>query len=659
MRAAAVLLLLLAWARAEEVRRLRAPLEVTESIDLAGVVLLGADEGTPPDRFEGIGLLVEGRRGLTIRNARIRGFRCAILLRDCEEVTIVDCDLSGNFRQRLGSTPEREYASDWLWPHENDDQEWRKNYGAGLCLENCRGCVVERCTARGQQNGILLDRCRGCRVEGCDASFNSGWGIALWRSCGNKVARNRFDFCVRGYSHGVYDRGQDSAGILVFEQSSGNQFEGNRATHGGDGFFLYAGHETTQRTGEGGCNDNLVVGNDFSHAVANAIEATFSRNNLFAGNRCNGSNYGIWGGYSYACAFQSNEIRGNAIAGIAIEHGESHLIAANAIEANPRGIWLWWDDDKDLLASAFGKRHACTSRRYRLVGNLFRDCRTPLLLARTTDVVHSRNEGLSIEKDDLSAVEEAPGPAADTPPVRCEIPPLDPAGRHLIRIDEWGPLDPAAKAVFPRLVRGWGSCAFHVLGAGGYELEGLPATVTVEKGPSTFRVRGGPPGIQAFSGAVRIGGERFPFEGVLCTAKWKVRWWKWTEDPRRSAGGGVPGGSEPLAEIESDALDFVWGHGAPHERVPRDGFVTRAETRLPLASGRYEVRTTSDDGIRVLLDGKVIQEDWTWHGPTEHVTEFEVESGEHDLAVDHFELDGYSVLSLRLTPLPGPTPAPR
>ena len=31
-------------------------------------------------------------------------------------------------------------------------------------------------------------------------------------------------------------------------------------------------------TGQGGCNDNLLYGNDFSHAPTNGIEATFSRN---------------------------------------------------------------------------------------------------------------------------------------------------------------------------------------------------------------------------------------------------------------------------------------------------------------------------------------------------------------------------------------------
>ena len=33
---------------------------------------------------------------------------------------------------------------------------------------------------------------------------------------------NRFDWCVRGYSHGVYNRGQDSAAILIYEQSCRN-----------------------------------------------------------------------------------------------------------------------------------------------------------------------------------------------------------------------------------------------------------------------------------------------------------------------------------------------------------------------------------------------------------------------------------------------------
>ena len=78
---------------------------------------------------------------------------------------------------------------------------------------------------------------------------------------------------MRGYSDGVYNRGQDSAGILIYEQSNSNYFYKNSVTHGGDGFFLWAG-QTTMDSGKGGCNDNVLVKNDFSFAPTNGIEVT-------------------------------------------------------------------------------------------------------------------------------------------------------------------------------------------------------------------------------------------------------------------------------------------------------------------------------------------------------------------------------------------------
>jgi hypothetical protein len=65
----------------------------------------------------------------------------------------------------------------------------------------------------------------------------------------------------------------------VYEQSNHNLFYKNSVTHGGDGFFLWAG-QSTMDTGEGGCNDNLVLANDFSYAPTNGVEVTFSRNKI-------------------------------------------------------------------------------------------------------------------------------------------------------------------------------------------------------------------------------------------------------------------------------------------------------------------------------------------------------------------------------------------
>jgi len=650
----------------EGTHRVRRPLRVLAdgiTVDLRAALLVGSDEGRAPDEYDGIGLIVEGRKHVTIRGGSFRGFKCAILLKDCEDVLVEGVETSDNFRQHLGSTPEREDPADWLRPHENDEQEWRKRYGAGICLENCRYCVVRDCRGRRQQNGIVLDRCSGCEVYDNDFSFLSGWGLALWRSSSNMVARNSFDWCVRGYSHGVYDRGQDSAGILVFEQCNENVFVKNSATHSGDGFFLYAGNETVRKTGKGGCNDNLVLNNDFSHAVANAIEATFSRGNRFIGNRCDDSNYGVWAGYSYETLVEGNHFEGNTVAGVAIEHGTTNDIVFNTFTNNRRGIRLWWDDDRDLLKSAFGRKHACRSEGYRIARNTF-DGGVGIHLVRTSNVTLADNhfEGVAEELKTEGGCEDVRRAKADVAGTKndLDVPgqrePFLAAdqrrGRRFIRIDEWGPLDPRRPAVFPRSVTGWGACAFHVLGDGPYRVEDLPDGLEVEKGPRTFRVRG-EGSMRPFRCTVVAGGKRFPVEGVVLNARWRVRFWSWKADPREDAGAWTALlASPPLETRETPRLDFAWRSDAPSKKVPADRFATRAETVMTLPAGRYELRTVSDDGVRVKIDGKTVLEDWTWHAPKEHKAVVELDGGEHGIVVEHFEIDGWAMLRFDLRPLP-------
>jgi len=643
------------------VHRLERPLRVVAdgvTLDLAGVELVGAGDDVTPDRYEGIGILVEGRKGVTIRGGKVRGFRCAILVAGCEGVALEGVDVSRNFRQRLASTPEREDASDWLWPHENDEQQWRKRYGAGICLERCTDCSIVDCRARKGQNGAILDRCSGCRVLRNDLSFLSGWGLALWRSSGNEIDGNHFDWCVRGYSHGVYDRGQDSAGILVFEQCQGNRFLGNSATHGGDGFFLYAGHETTQRTGKGGCGGNLVCGNDFSHAGANAIEATFSSGNRLVGNRLDDSNYGIWAGYSFGTVIEENRLADNSVAGIAIEHGCDTRIRGNAFARNPVGIDLWWDEDEELRQGIYGRERHARSEGYEIRSNSFDACGTALRLRDTSKVVARGNRFEAVREvlgtagtcDAIDVARESEGdavPAAAREGAR--LPAGHPRGRDKIRIDEWGPLDPLERAVFPRRVVAWEECAFHVLGPDAeYGVSGLPRGLTVERGPRTFKVRGGEDGLTPFEATVTVGGERFPVSGILLRGAWKVRFWAWERDPREHP---LPEG-DPLKSVTLPRLDFRWGGGAPADGVPADRFATRAETTLKLPKGRYELRTVSDDGVRVRVDGKLLLENWTWHGPTEDRAEVDLAGGEHRFEVDHFEIDGWAVLALELRPVP-------
>jgi parallel beta-helix repeat protein len=351
--------------------------------------LRGAKEGTPWDTLRGIGIRIDGHKNVTIEGAKVRGFKNGIVAVGADNLMISDCDFADNYRQHLKSTREAESNDDWLYPHTNDKLKWRDQYGGAVCIENATNVVLRRIQVRRGQNGIILDRVNDSQIYDNDCSFLSGWGLAMWMSSGNKIMRNAFDFCVRGHFEDVYNRGQDSAGILCFEQSSENVFAENSVTHGGDGFFGFAGRNaigeswwSTERdrlrasTGkedveasikatpelerllsDRGCNENILIDNDFSYASAHGIELTFSEDNIIVKNRVveNGI-CGIWGGYSSRTLIANNDFERNGgmsysleRGAINMEHASDNLILNNDFVNNKCGIHLWWDNDANLM----------------------------------------------------------------------------------------------------------------------------------------------------------------------------------------------------------------------------------------------------------------------------------------------------------------------
>ncbi|HEX2837152.1 MAG TPA: right-handed parallel beta-helix repeat-containing protein [Phycisphaerales bacterium] len=357
------------------------PAAVIEDSDGNGVIHIAADNITVSfadgsrlvagefdgrwNALSGSGVRIDGRKNVTLKGARVSGCKVGIWATNADGLTIDGAELSDNFRQHLGSKPWAEDSADWLWPHENDKREWATNYGAALLVERSDNVTLHDVTVRRGQNGIMLDRVNDSKVYDNDCSFLSGWGLSMWRSNRNTISRNAFDFCVRGHSEGVYNRGQDSAGILCFEQCSNNTFIWNSATHGGDGFFGFAGKEAIGERepvdgpidlANAGCNDNTFLFNDFSYAPAHGWEMTFSlRNLLFVNTFIENGVCGIWGGYSNDTIICSNHFERNGglaygmeRGAINIEHGSGNLILKNSIHDNRVGIHIWLDADTQL-----------------------------------------------------------------------------------------------------------------------------------------------------------------------------------------------------------------------------------------------------------------------------------------------------------------------
>ena len=227
------------------------------TVDFAGATMVGTQEDALPDAANGIAIRVDGGRNVRILNARIRGYKIGIFALGVSGLSLIDNDLSYNWKPRLYSIREHESLIDWLSFHRNEKGEWLR-YGAGAYLSDVAAGEISGNTITQGMNGLMLVRTNGLRIWNNNFSFNSGVGIGLYRSSGNTIMHNRVDYNVRGYSEGFYRRGQDAADLLIYEQSNKNIVAYNSMTHGGDGVFLWAG-QSTMDTGEGGANDNLFT----------------------------------------------------------------------------------------------------------------------------------------------------------------------------------------------------------------------------------------------------------------------------------------------------------------------------------------------------------------------------------------------------------------
>lgn len=373
------------------------------TLDFGGVEINGSNDVEWPNEFYGLCLKIEEGQNITIKNLKARGFKVALMATGVDSLQLIDCDFSYNYRQRLGSTREREDINDWLSYHQNDDDEWLR-YGMAVYLKECDHALVSGLYVTGGQNALMLSRSNDGLFYNNTLQFNSGVGIGLYRSSRNRILHNKLDWNVRGYSHGVYARGQDSAALLCYEQSNDNVFAYNSATHSGDGFFLWAGHSTME-TGQGGCNDNLIYNNDFSYAPTNGVEVTFSRNRVIQ-NRLVGCRYGIWGGYSFGSVFAGNTIRDNQF-GLAIEHGQDNAIIYNDFTNNETGVQLF---ERNSLPAGwnYAENKDVRSRDTRIQYNAFVGVGRPLEISASDDVTVSNNafEGFEVL---LAASEENPG----------------------------------------------------------------------------------------------------------------------------------------------------------------------------------------------------------------------------------------------------------
>ncbi|MEM7229937.1 MAG: right-handed parallel beta-helix repeat-containing protein [Planctomycetota bacterium] len=678
------------------------------TVRLGDQTLRGADPTRTPELYTGTGILVTGQN-VTIIGGRIEGFNVGLHAREADGLNVHQLEIRDGFRQRLSSTSETEHTDDWLWPHENDAGEWASQYGAGVLVERSSNVMLQKIIARDVQNGIMLDRVRQARITGCDCSFLSGWGLSLWRSSDNLIRGNAFDFCVRGYSHGVYNRGQDSAGILLFEQCSRNRIIDNSATHCGDGLFAFAGREALGEVNprddinwyrQRGNNENVIVGNDFSDCVAHGLELTFSFNNRIHGNAFarNGIT-GIWAGYSQATIIDGNTFRANGDmgyglerGGINIEHGVGNKIIGNSFEDDACAIHLWRDDDPAIAALPWSGANAAALSETVVRNNVI--AKSPIgIHLRDEPSVKLRDNEFRIVNEDVrsegasSTISMSGDLVVPAPPdvrrVRRKSPVgqrADLDGRAYIVMTPYGPFDFNGLHMVHDgtsiTERGTTQSTFRLLGRREWlqhaqadlsrfisvasDSNGLVTESSFDNLPfgtlaivrCFVRNAGLHDATVTYAPAV---GEPIAARVSEVYPRWFIRSFPSPVDPREDIETWREAATT-VFPVDRLGLSETFGDGGPSwmtmDARPVDHFGTIAETTIELPAGTWWLKTTSDDGIRVWIDDQMVIDDWTWHPPREQIAEFELEAARTiTIRVEHFELDGYAVLDCRLYPV--------
>ena len=307
-------------------------------VDLTGVTIEGGDPLADPDGYEGTGCSWTAAAASRFRGGAIRGYKVGVLARRSSraphhrprrqlqlEAAAVQRHREGEPR-RLAVVPRQ-----------------REGRVAALRRGHLPGRVRRR---RGRQQPGRAgperpdgrrDR-RDLKIWNNTFSWLSGVGIGLYRTTDSAhhaqpagLGRARLQPRLLQPRPG-FGRAPD---VRTVEPQRGRLQlrDARRRRPVSLGRPVHDGH------GAGRANDNLFFGNDFSHAVANGIEATFSRNQ-FVRNRIDDCWHGVWGGYSYDTAFRDNTFAATRKR-IAIEHGQNIAIAGNTFIGDQTAIRLW------------------------------------------------------------------------------------------------------------------------------------------------------------------------------------------------------------------------------------------------------------------------------------------------------------------------------
>ncbi len=104
--------------------------------------------------------------------------------------------------------------------------------------------------------------------------------------------------------------------------------------------------------------------------------------------------------------------------------------------------------------------------------------------------------------------------------------------------------------------------------------------------------------------------------------------------------------TNPRLTRTDPTLNFNWGSASPSAELGADTFSVRwSGTLRPRLSETYTFSTMSDDGVRLWVNGQLVIDNWTLHGPTRNTGNIALTAGQaYPIRLEYFENAGGATL---------------
>lgn len=256
----------------------------------------------------GVGILLQRRAGVTIRNCRVRNFDVGMYVQQGRNFVFERNDFSGNY-------VDDDYNIEDLRPYPH----------GGMILNAIQRSRIVGNASNGNMHGIQVLNSARLLLQQNTTNRNRGWGIYLYGTTASQVFSNSVEYNNRNCPEWGKDAGCGAAGIVLTQQSDHNFVGWNTLRYNGDG--VYQGN-----TPESASNNIEMFNNVIANNVANGIEATFSIGNYIHDNSFDGDNYGAWLGYAQYVRFENNVIRGAHANSVEAPNGQFITFVGNTFD---------------------------------------------------------------------------------------------------------------------------------------------------------------------------------------------------------------------------------------------------------------------------------------------------------------------------------------